>query len=84
MAEQGLSETELELFTRLKEIRRSLAQKQNVPAFMIFHDKTLRDMARKRPQNMDEMASVHGVGTAKLERFGSTFLDTLAAGHAPD
>ncbi len=76
-AEQDLSETELELFTRLKEIRSSLAQKQNVPAFMIFHDKTLRDMARKRPKTIDDMAEVHGVGKAKLQRFGTAFIDVL-------
>jgi len=83
-AEQNLSETELELLARLKEVRSSLAQKQNVPAFMIFHDKTLRDMARKRPQNLSDMAEVHGIGKAKLQRFGSTFLQVLEAREAPD
>ncbi len=83
-AEQGLSEAELEIFARLREARSSLAQKQNVPAFMIFHDKTLRDMARKQPINLDDMSSVHGVGKAKLERFGTTFLDALSGGATPD
>ncbi len=76
-AEQSLSEAESELLTRLKAARSSLAQKQNVPAFMIFHDKSLRDMARQKPKNISEMANVHGVGKAKLEWFGGVFLAVL-------
>lgn len=76
-AEQSLSETEREILTRLKAARSTLAQEQNVPAFMIFHDKSLRDMARQRPKNIADMASVHGVGKAKLDRFGAVFLQVL-------
>ncbi|MCF6274233.1 MAG: DNA helicase RecQ [Robiginitomaculum sp.] len=83
-AEQSLSEAESELLTRLKAARSSLAQKQNVPAFMIFHDKSLRDMARQRPKNISEMANVHGVGKAKLERFGGVFLAVLHPELTPD
>jgi len=75
--EQSLSETEMEVLIRLKAARTTLAQEQNVPAFMIFHDKTLRDMARRRPKSTSEMANVHGVGKAKLDRFGQIFLDAL-------
>ena len=78
-AQQLLSQPEMALLTRLKAARSELAQRQNVPAFMIFHDKTLRDMARQRPKSMNEMASVHGVGKAKLGRFGAVFLDIINA-----
>ncbi len=80
-AEQSLSENDMGLLTRLKATRSLLAQKQNVPAFMIFHDKSLRDMARQRPQNMAEMANVHGVGKAKLDKFGTVFLETIKNGN---
>lgn len=76
-AEQTLSSADMDMLTRLKAARSDLAQEQNVPAFMIFHDKSLRDMARVRPKNMREMSSVHGVGKAKLDRFGATFLDVV-------
>ncbi|MBN4055696.1 DNA helicase RecQ [bacterium AH-315-J23] len=78
-AEQSLSETEMEILMRLKAARSTLAQEKNVPAFMIFHDKSLRDMARQRPKNIADMASVHGVGKAKLDRFGAVFLQVLNA-----
>ncbi len=78
LAEQALSAAELALFDRLKQARSLLAQQQNVPAFMIFHDKTLRDMARKQPQNLNDMAEVHGIGKAKLERFGQVFLEAIS------
>lgn len=82
-AEQSLSEAEMDMLTHLKTARSMLAQQQNVPAFMIFHDKSLRDMARKRPKNMAELAHVHGVGKAKLDRFGTIFLDVVNQGSAP-
>ncbi len=76
-AEQSLSEAEMDMLTQLKTARSTLAQEQNVPAFMIFHDKSLRDMARRRPKNISDMSSVHGVGKAKLDRFGDVFLQVL-------
>ena len=63
------------LFGRLKDKRLELAKAQGVAAFMIFHDKTLREMARKFPQSLDEMANIHGIGAAKLEKFGPAFLE---------
>lgn len=76
-AEQTLSEGDLELLARLKAVRSALAQENNVPAFMIFHDKSLRDMAHRRPKNRAEMSNVHGVGKAKLEKFSAAFLDIV-------
>ena len=76
-AEQSLSENEMEMLTRLKAARSTLAQEKNVPAFMIFHDKSLRDMARQRPKNIADMSSIHGVGKSKLDKFGAVFLQVL-------
>ncbi len=62
------------LFTKLKELRLSLAQEREVPAFVIFHDTTLREMATRRPATKEEFAAIRGVGAAKLEQFAAAFL----------
>ena len=49
-----------------------------MPAYVIFADRTLIDMAEKRPATLDEMLDVHGVGERKLARYGDAFLETLA------
>lgn len=68
-----------DLLSRLKELRYRLASERGVPAYVIFHDRTLVDMAAKSPGSADELAEVHGVGAAKLESFGQLFLDEINA-----
>ena len=63
-----------DLFEHLRDVRRELAQQRGVPAYVIFNDAALRDMARKRPTTPDEFLAVHGVGNAKLEQFGARFI----------
>ena len=65
------------LLRRLKELRRQLAAERGVPAYAIFKDRTLEEMAATRPSSFDELADVHGVGQRKLEDFGSAFLELL-------
>ena len=72
-----LSDAELALFTRLKELRRGLARDRNVPAYVVFADKTLQQMASRRPQSLAALAEVPGVGPKKLEVFGRAFLEVL-------
>jgi ATP-dependent DNA helicase RecQ len=62
------------LLTRLKELRRSLAQAGRVPAYIVFTDATLRDMCRKRPATQTAFLSVNGVGEAKLQKYGEAFI----------
>ena len=59
-------------------MRRDLAQERNVPAYVIFADATLHDMCRLRPETLDQMAMVSGVGPKKLEDFGTQFLRAIA------
>ena len=68
-----------ELFERLRELRRRLAAEQGVPAYVVFGDRSLADMAARRPATLDEMLAVHGVGSAKLERYGEVFLAEISA-----
>ena len=53
------------------------AREQGVPAYVIFHDATLLQMLRERPQTLDDMARISGVGTAKLARYGEALLAVL-------
>ncbi len=66
------------LFAALKELRLELARERGVPAFVIFHDRTLVEMARELPANEAEFAEVSGVGEAKLKKFAQPFLALIA------
>jgi ATP-dependent DNA helicase RecQ len=67
-----------ELFERLRTLRKSLADRQGVPAYIVFSDKVLREMAARRPSAASELLAVPGVGPAKLERYGEAFLSEIA------
>jgi ATP-dependent DNA helicase RecQ len=67
------------LFPVLREVRSRIAAEANVPAYVVFHDATLRAMAAERPRSLDALARIPGVGAAKLERYGAAFLEAIAA-----
>jgi ATP-dependent DNA helicase RecQ len=67
------------LFETLREPRRSLAAEAGVPAYVVFHDSTLREIADARPATLAELADVNGVGRAKLERYGEAMLAAVAS-----
>ena len=83
-AASSLSAIDQPLFEALKTLRTSMATEQNVPPYVIFHDKTLLEMARSRPSNVAEFAHISGVGAKKLERYGSDFLQCIADQALPD
>jgi ATP-dependent DNA helicase RecQ len=64
-------------FEALRAWRAETAREQNVPAYVIFHDRTLREIALRQPARIDELAGVPGVGAAKLERYGAPLLELL-------
>jgi ATP-dependent DNA helicase RecQ len=66
-----------ELFEALRKRRSDLAKAQRVAAYVVFADKTLIDMARRKPSTAIEMSAVHGVGEAKLKQYGEVFLETI-------
>ncbi|MGH3114243.1 MAG: HRDC domain-containing protein, partial [Gaiellaceae bacterium] len=57
--------------------RRERAKEDGIPAFVVFHDKTLEEIGRRRPGDLAALGAVSGVGPAKLERYGGDVLDTL-------
>jgi len=71
-----------DLFERLRALRYRLATQRHVPAYVVFADRTLRDMATRLPRTMREMLEVHGVGDAKLAAYGEAFLREIAEYHA--
>lgn len=66
------------LLEALKALRRSIAAERDVPAYVVFSDRTLMEMAARRPRTLDEMSSIHGVGEKKLKDYGETFLKAIA------
>ena len=69
-----LSEFDEKLLSALYALRKRLAGKQNIPAFMVFSDATLREMAEKKPLSIDELLNISGVGEKKAARYGNAFL----------
>ncbi|PAV26409.1 DNA helicase RecQ [Tamilnaduibacter salinus] len=63
---------------QLRACRKSLAEEQGVPPYMIFHDTTLMEILERRPDSLEAMAEINGVGQAKLDKYGKAFLDAVA------
>lgn len=79
-ADADLPEADTKLLTELRALRLSFAKERGVPAYVVFTDRTLVDMARRKPVTIDEFAEVHGVGAAKLRDFAEPFLKTISGG----
>ncbi len=78
-----VSDEDAPLLSALKAKRRALAEAQRVPAYVVFTDRTLIEMAEKRPTTLDEMAGIGGVGAKKLERYGALFLEIISGAITP-
>jgi ATP-dependent DNA helicase RecQ len=72
-----LASADRQLFERLKQRRFELAREQSVPAYVVFADRTLIEMAQARPQSLDSLGRIHGVGGNKLMRYGDIFLEVI-------
>ena len=68
-----------DLFERLRAERKTVAEEQGVPAYVVFHDATLREIAARRPSTLQGLLDVPGIGAAKAERYGERFLAVVAA-----
>jgi len=67
------------LLDRLKKLRRTIADERNVPAYIIFSDVTLREIAARLPTTLEEFSSIPGVGVVKLADFGRTFIEEVSS-----
>ena len=77
-ATADLPAADVDLFERLRAWRAGVAREAGLPAYVVFHDATLREVATRRPTTLDELAGIPGVGAAKLERYGAGVLATVA------
>ena len=67
------------LYNRLKELRFEYAKKLKLPAYVIFPDKTLIEMAKFKPTNSEELEKIFGVGKARLKKFGKDFINVISS-----
>ena len=75
---QALQGTDAPLFNALRALRLRIAKKRGLPAYVVFSDATLFDMARRRPTDEAALLCVSGVGPTKCDRYGQAFLDAIA------
>ncbi len=78
--DEVLTPVEERLFEALRALRREIAEELGVPAFVVFADTTLRELARTRPGTREAMRSIRGIGSTKLARFGDQFLQAIRDG----
>ena len=72
-----LADVDEAMWERLRTCRKRLADEDGVPPYVVFHDRTLREMASRRPASLSAMLTIIGVGQAKLQRYGAEFLAVL-------
>lgn len=80
----NVSPEDNELWEALRKLRKELADEQGVPPYVIFHDATLMEIMRFKPQTEQELLAINGVGASKLERYGAAFLELMENFANPD
>lgn len=70
---------DVDTYDKLRDLRTKIASEKGIPPYIVFSDKTLKDLSNKQPQDKEEMLAVHGIGEVKFERYGKAFLDVLQA-----
>jgi ATP-dependent DNA helicase RecQ len=76
--EESWQNVDRDLFERLRALRLDIARQRNVPPYVIFHDTTLREMARVKPTSVSALLNVRGVGARKAEDLGEAFVAVIA------
>ena len=74
-----ISDHQQQLWDKLRQLRKQIADQQGVPAYVVFHDATLMDMLGQQPQNLEDMRQISGVGDAKLANYGQQFVDLISS-----
>jgi ATP-dependent DNA helicase RecQ len=76
-ATEAWKDVDHDLFDRLRAVRLRIARERGVPPYVIFHDTTLRELARLKPMRVEELHSVYGIGARKAEQLGQAFVDEI-------
>ena len=80
---ESWQDVDRDLFDRLRALRLEIARSRGVPPYVIFHDTTLREMARLKPSSVDDLRGVYGVGARKAEDLGAAFVAAIREGKGP-
>jgi ATP-dependent DNA helicase RecQ len=83
-ADLVLGPADQELFTSLKKLRASIAREEQVPAYVVFPDRTLVELAVRRPRTLAALSSIRGVGPTKLDKYGERFLAAIGSVNEPE
>jgi ATP-dependent DNA helicase RecQ len=76
---EGWRDVDHDLFDRLRAVRLKLARERGVPPYVIFHDTTLRELARLKPSSVEALSGVYGIGARKAQQLGAAFVDEIRA-----
>ena len=76
---EGWKDVDHDLFDRLRAVRLKIARDRGVPPYVIFHDTTLRELARVKPSSVGDLGGVYGIGARKAEQFGPAFIEEIQA-----
>jgi ATP-dependent DNA helicase RecQ len=76
--EEAWEGVDSELFENLRRLRKELASVENVPAFQVFGDKTLRELARQRPGTREALLAIYGMGRVRVRKFGDRILEAIS------
>ncbi len=68
---------DVDVYDKLRDLRTQIASEKGIPPYIVFSDKTLKDLSNKQPQDKEAMLAVHGIGEVKFERYGKPFLELL-------
>lgn len=68
---------DVEMYDKLRDLRTKIASENGIPPYIVFSDKTLKDLSNKVPQSKEEMLNVHGIGEVKFKRYGEAFLELM-------
>ena len=71
---------DIDLFEKLRTLRKEIADSQGVPAYIVFSDSTLREMCVRKPENDGQFLDVPGVGRRKLDKYGARFMEVIRGG----
>jgi ATP-dependent DNA helicase RecQ len=83
-SELVMSAADERLFAALKALRKGIAESESVPAYVVFPDRTLAELAVRRPRTLSAMGEIRGVGPAKLDKYGDRFLEAVRGAEQGD
>ena len=81
---ESWQDVDRDLFERLRAVRLQIARARGVPPYVIFHDTTLRELARLRPTSIADLHGIRGIGARKAEDLGEAFLAVIRGDRAPE